>query len=301
MSSNKLVKFNNYFRDFVQTIDPVLGMLGILTFQVFAGLNNSFGAGFFVLLVIVQFAARPTKKIRYSFRSFSIKYHDALEIKKKIDDKSIAQLTLTGIAIWNAGTEKFTDNDINNNPLIIELANREEIIAVDVLDQPKKNNSTINRFNYDDKKEASKVHISFNNLAPNEGASIQIIHTGDTNSTINVVDSNGENNLNGFDIKKVNYSQSRASLSFNQRSKIAKIALGSAFFATLVSFLLVYRLYWDWEQAGNWLYWVRIIGFSLYTFFGNLTFILFSAEWFVYGRRERIPKEFDNFHNQASQ
>jgi len=296
MRSNKLVKFNNDFLYIVQTINPVLAIAGLLSLPL---VNNPLWSLIYVILVVlfvVQFLLRETKKIRYSIRSFSIQYHDALEIKK--DGQLIDKLTITGIAIWNAGTQKFTDNDINNNPLIIELANREEIIAVDVLDQPKKNNPTINRFNYDDKKEASKVHISFNYLAPNEGASIQIIHTGDTNSTINVVDSNGENNLNGFDIKKVNYSQSRASLSFNQTSKIA---LGSAIFATLVSFLLVWRLYLDWEQAGNLSYWLRIIGFSLYTFFGNLAFILFSAEWFVYGRRERIPKEFENFHNQASQ
>lgn len=291
MNSNNLLKYRNLLRNFVDAINPVLALAGLLGLPLFAPLNTWFVYLFFGFLLL-PLLARETKKIRYSIRSFRIQYHDDLEIKKKNNDNHIDKLTLTGIAIWNAGSQRFTGNDIKNNPLIIKLTNGEEIIAVDVLDSPNNNPPKI-----DNTKEPSELLISFDNLAPNQGASIQIIHTGNTNSTIDVVDNNGNKNLKEFDIEKVNYSQSRASLSFNQTFKIA---LGSAIFATLVSFLLVYRLYWDWEQAGNFLYWLRIIGFCSYTFCGNFACILWVAEFLLNTRIARIPEQFHNFHNQAS-
>ncbi|MFK0732935.1 MAG: hypothetical protein ACIWVG_17585 [Gloeotrichia echinulata HAB0833] len=247
MSSKKLVKFNNDFLYIVQTISPVLAIAGVLSLP---PVNNPlvyFVYFILVVLLVVQFLAKETKKIRYSIRSFSIQYHDDLEIKKK-DGQPIDKLTLTGIAIWNAGTKKFTGNDINNNPLIIELVNTEEIIAVDVLDSPRKDQPK-----KDNTKKPSELLISFDYLDPNEGASIQIIHTGNTKSKISLLGDNAGDNLNGFDIKEVDYSQSRASLSFDQTRNIALV---SASVATLISLILVFRLYW--VETPDWRNWLKL-------------------------------------------
>jgi hypothetical protein len=225
---------------------------------------------------------KRTKMLCYSIRSFSIiedNIGKIAPVKILYDTQDVQRLTLTRVAIWNAGIQTIDVKDIpSQNQLRISLRNG-EILQLDVMDKQKLGNN----FKYKLPKYTGNIEaiIKFEYLGKKEGATIQIIHTG-IHKDIQVL---GE--LKDGDLHKVSYTKSR------QNRSIYLTNLASALVAICVNFFLFLFISFKIPNIINNLYTVAFI--ILFTIFFNFIFG-FLAEWIVYAR---IPTQFKKFHEQS--
>lgn len=235
-----------------------------------------------IFLFILPFLGKKAQKLCYSIRSF------------RIPDNSIPgsnqNLTLTGIAIWNAGTRRIekqtSQRDKPEGELIIKIEECEIEGEPVVLDR------IASRELKCEVKDKSQLILDFvDYLDPNEGVSLQIIHTGCVNSKIEFKSLFAKEVV----LKEEPYSKSRTSISNLQR---VRTAFAGAIIATLVSVLLFVSI--NWQVQNQSLPWKRVLGTILYTFFGNFSLGLWLAESLIFGRKEKIPANFEHFHNQSS-
>jgi hypothetical protein len=222
------------------------------------------------------------KRLSYSVRSFRIVNPNEIDLpnlKITYDHQDIKQLTLTGIAIWNSGNETIryqSDVDV----IKICFNDGEKILNIDVLDKPTSELKCL-------KNCETEVLIEFNFLKPNQGATIQIVHTGNLHHSLKF-----DIQLINGEFRKISYSKSR------EDTPIYQTALSSAIIATFVNIALVFSLYY--KIPGLAKVWYSVLAFiALSTMLYNFT-LVWVAELFLYKLIARIPKKFKKFHNQAT-
>ncbi len=268
--------FSGTIKDFVERTDYWWVLVSAILTIVFWDKLDSRVRIILIAFLIISFGlviyAKDPRRLCYTQRNIGIAIKE-LQINGKKYDK----LTLTQIAIWNAGSKKIDGHKIDDNkPLKIKILSPYEIIDLDVLDRTEKT-----KFGYVDQT-PTEAKIKFSCLKPNEGGSIQVIHTGKLNDeSIQLV---GE--IQGFKIEFVPYSQSRSNI------PIYAIAFTSGLLASISSLIVSIRL-----NTGIYLG-LTSFKFMAFSFLANITLMLCLAELIIYGRISRIPQEFKNFHNQ---
>lgn len=247
--------------------------------------NPWFGLiGFIATIVGTYVAIRyiPIKRISYSTRSFRvvnlIDRDDLLEIY--YENEKIEGLTLTGIAIWNCGNQPINHQyDIDIEGLKIELKSQGKILKLNVLDKQANG--------FDCKKNGeSEVTIHFSLLNPNQGGSVQILHTGELDE--NLIELNGT--IGGGSINRVPYSRSRANAPINQT------ALTSSSVAAVANFFLFLVFYSQYIIVPDTSYTFAFM--ILFTVLLNFIF-MWLLDLFLDLRRAKIPKQFKRFHDQS--
>ncbi|MBA3922441.1 MAG: hypothetical protein H0X31_12380 [Nostocaceae cyanobacterium] len=84
---------------------------------------------FLIVLLLSATYAKDPKRLCYTQRSVGITIKDL-----QINGKSYKELTLTQIAIWNAGSKKIDGDKIDaTKPLKIKLTSPDKIIDLDIL------------------------------------------------------------------------------------------------------------------------------------------------------------------------
>lgn len=156
--------------------------------------NTWFQVGAYVLgfagTVIGIYSLRK-KKIKpvYIMRSTgllqeSISNLDGLKIE--FDNHQIGNLTVTNVAIWNAGRKTLHQSDVSSNEQIsIKPKNGIIVYRYSVL----KESNPSNGFHVQTSADNSSVEIDFEYLDNNEGVAIQLIHSGTSSTDIDVLGS----------------------------------------------------------------------------------------------------------------
>jgi hypothetical protein len=138
------------------------------------------------ITVIIYLKSRREKIPCYNINSYNVitdfvNMFDSLEIL--YSGQAVKNLTVSKIVFWNAGRETIDMADIVEADPIMILVNKghkildEKIIAM--------NNET-NNFSLTKSDDYSKVNIKFDYIDKNDGAVIQIIHTGKSNKNIEI-------------------------------------------------------------------------------------------------------------------
>lgn len=149
-------------------------------------------SSFFIAIVGIILAigfylkSRRLKIPCYSIRSINvvqdlISKFESLEIRYAGD--AIENLTVTKLAFWNWGKETINSSDIASaDPLLVRATEGYKILEAKVIYA----NNPANQFSIIDHEDKTAVSLNFDYLDKNEGAVIQIIHTGTTNDHIQV-------------------------------------------------------------------------------------------------------------------
>ncbi|WYL96655.1 MAG: hypothetical protein HEQ35_25160 [Gloeotrichia echinulata IR180] len=222
-----------------------------------------------------------TKKLSYSFRSFSlIDVTDPLPLLKiHYDNEEIKRLTITRLLVWNSGNDtiEFAERDFLK-VLLNDQNPSQNFLRSDVIQQP--NNyeiKTICKF--------SEVEINVKNLYlnSNEGVIIQITHTGELHENIDI-----KCKIKGIKKPdKISYSKSRENTPIEVRGMV------SAIVAMLVNFLIFLAINIKIVKSDD------LIFIMVFTIWSNLTLIVL-VELFVYRLiLPTIPKEFQKFQEQS--
>jgi hypothetical protein len=97
--------------------------------------------------------------------------------------KPIENLTVTKVAFWNAGKETIHSNDIASaDPLVVKIKNDHEMLNAKVT----YSKNPANQFSISDIKNQKQFTLQFDYLDKDEGAIIQILHTGISGEDIDV-------------------------------------------------------------------------------------------------------------------
>lgn len=137
-----------------------------------------------ILAVIFFIKSRRLKQPRFAIRSFNLvrdftSRFEALEMLYA--GQSIQNLTVSKIAFWNNGAETIDGQDIASaDPLVAKLKEGYRILEASVLSV--KNEA--NQFAIAVSDGASRVFLQFDYLDKDEGAVIQILHTGKSSGDI---------------------------------------------------------------------------------------------------------------------
>ena len=125
---------------------------------------------------------RPTYVIR-SNNIFSELEHTIPDVEVKFPGygSPVKALTITKFAFWNAGTETINRQDIvKDNPLSLRAKSGVTILSVTVIDRT----IPFNKLECGLNRERTEATITFDYLDHNEGALIQIFHSGTGNDDI---------------------------------------------------------------------------------------------------------------------
>ena len=151
--------------------------------------GNVLGVIGIVLTVIglyLSFKGWKRKKPTYVIRSnniFSGLEHTIPDVEVKFPGygSPVKALTVTKIAFWNAGTETINRQDVvKYNPLSLRAKSGVVILSVSVIERTISFNKLECGFN----RERTEATITFDYLDHNEGALIQIFHSGTGNHDI---------------------------------------------------------------------------------------------------------------------
>lgn len=137
-----------------------------------------------IFAIIIYFKSKKIKKPCYAITSTNIFKELTSKIKSLsilYSEKKIANLTITKFVFWNAGKDIITSSDIAHlDPLRIYSAEECQILNAIVIYEKNKTND----FKVSLIPDQSIINISFEFLGKDDGAVIQIIHTGITNRDI---------------------------------------------------------------------------------------------------------------------
>ena len=138
------------------------------------------------LAIFFYLKGKKEQKPTFSIRSFNL----VKEFSKKITSiellyfgEKVENLTITKVAFWNDGDKPIRKDDIAAaDPLKIVVDNKYEIFEAEILD------STTNEANQFElvKKDNKSRLITFDFLSHNEGAIMQIAHSGLSSKDVNV-------------------------------------------------------------------------------------------------------------------
>lgn len=139
-----------------------------------------------ILLLIFYFKSKRIRKPKFFVWSFNL-IKDASKKLKKLEviysKKKIENLTVTKIAFWNDGKETIRKDDIPQAaPLKIVINNKYKILEAEVIKRTNEENlvKVI-------KKNNKSIIVTFDYLDKGEGATIQVIHTGQSSEDINFI------------------------------------------------------------------------------------------------------------------
>lgn len=174
-------------------IQAVLGNLStnpLISNQLFNASGVVIGyLGFFVGLlslggmVYLYFKGKKDKEPTYTQRSINIfkglsEKLESLEIS--YEGKKVKNLTITKIAFWNKGKGTIKREDIvPSDPLTFEVADGYQILSIKIFP-----NNKSNKFTYSTSDDLLTAKLDFDYLDENDGAIIQISHTGESGKDI---------------------------------------------------------------------------------------------------------------------
>lgn len=138
-----------------------------------------------LLAIIFYIKGKKVKLLYYAIRSQNI-VRDLISRIDSLDmlyaNERIENLTATKIAFWNAGNDTINSNDIASvRPLTINVKEGYKILDAKTL-----NYNPVNQFSIKLSDDKSQINISFEYLAKNEGAVIQLLHTGKSEQDIEI-------------------------------------------------------------------------------------------------------------------
>ena len=141
---------------------------------------------FLGLLVTIIFYYKTKKKLYYAIRNQNI----ITDLISKIefldmlyDGKRIENLSATKIVFWNGGNETIYRDDIaSKSPLTVKVKTGCKILDAKTLIY-----NPVNQFSIQLSDDKSLINISFEYLAKNEGAVIQLLHTGKSEKDIEIL------------------------------------------------------------------------------------------------------------------
>jgi hypothetical protein len=138
-------------------------------------------AGIFIGVIVSYYFYR--KSLRVKGLCFSIKTENFIEgystrfndLTIRYKDKEIENLSVSKVLFWNNGNETIDRDDILTAfPLHIFAVDDVEILDVKVLDS----NNVASRFTSSLSEDGKSAYLSFDYLDSQQGAVIQVIHTG---------------------------------------------------------------------------------------------------------------------------
>jgi len=154
-------------------LEPI-GWFNILTLS----LTVIFG----ILTIIFFFKSLNVRAPRYAIHSFKVlelRVGD-MPLKMLYADQEIERLTATKIAFWNAGRSTINSQDVPE-PITVQVKDRCKILNARIL-QVK---NPVNNFHIPSYTQTN-VPLFFNYVDKDEGAVIQILHTGESSKDIEI-------------------------------------------------------------------------------------------------------------------
>lgn len=137
-----------------------------------------------VLAIIFYFKSKRLKKPRLESKSINLLRESAEKIdglKITYLSENIPNITITKLAIWNEGNETVNGSDIAQaHPLAIIAENDVKILEAKIIYT--KNES--NEINIQEIESGKKLNVTFDYLDFEDGAVIQILHTGNSSEDI---------------------------------------------------------------------------------------------------------------------
>jgi hypothetical protein len=180
------------------------------------------------------------------------------------DGASIATLTVTKLAFWNAGREAIDRSDISeDDPLFISVVDGVSLLQVDEI----ASNAQANAFEISQGEKPETRRIEFGYLNGGAGGVFQVMHTGADGSVVSLVGSLRDVHR----IRRV-----EASLGYWANEGVATLLVGAAFLGA--AFLAKYL---------PWPGWVRVaVAFILAT-----GVLLLGGRWFMQRVNRRVPAD----------
>ena len=200
-------------------------------------------------------------------RGYSSLFDNKLEIRYAGNE--IENLTISRITLWNSGNETIDKQDVAI-PLFMAPAEDLTVLDVEILKA-----STIgNRFEVKRLTGSDALVVSFDYVDPNQGAVIQIIHTGTTVLPFQVY---GE--VKG--VKEIGFKWKGA-----DRERLMHIVLLIfAIFSSIPAFLDIYQRFF----VGNLSPYAPPIWLSIATSFLVIALVIFEIQ--IFRKTARIPKD----------
>jgi hypothetical protein len=143
-----------------------------------------FSVPFAIVILLVGIAMTKRyglyKKLTYQVRSFGLVFGGVnklpgMELRYHGHGPSVENLTVSRIAIWNAGTGDVKKGDIMGSGILrIDVERKYVILAAEVVQQKNADNN----FEVSTAQDLKAANICFDFVRPGEGVVLQIVHTG---------------------------------------------------------------------------------------------------------------------------
>jgi hypothetical protein len=153
-----------------------------------------------IAAVVFYFKAKREKLPRYSMRSFNFfqgltTHVPFLTIHFQGHGEPIATLTRTKIVLWNAGKETINKSDVVDiDPVRVKAAAGCTLLDAEVAYA----NNPANQFEVNVNREKTQATVTFKYIDKNQGAVLQLFHTGPSHSSLEIAGS-----IKGASLKEV--------------------------------------------------------------------------------------------------
>jgi len=204
-------------------------------FQLFAYLVGFTGT----VLSILSFKKKKIKPVYIKRTTHLVqqKLSDVEGLSLQYDNQDIKNLTITNIAIWNAGKKTLKHSDIStNDKLRIETRKGVTVLRHSILKVSNQANGITTNINDDN----SSINVNFDYLDYNEGIAYQFIHNGESSNDILI-----KGSIIGFGKIKSNDGEFKSKLRIVLEEPLGKVTPGkddkSSMFriVIIVSFILI--------------------------------------------------------------
>ncbi|MBJ8205611.1 hypothetical protein JDS91_30785 [Bacillus cereus] len=134
--------------------------------------------GIVIALITTLIASKAKKRLVYQCKSLKVIGTDSItpnEIEITYKGKKVPRVIMTKITIWNVGKETINGSDIvNDDNLRLEIDKNEEIISLNIINKTR----DVNKFtSFLDAKSNNTAILTFDYLDPNDGVTLEILHT----------------------------------------------------------------------------------------------------------------------------
>lgn len=141
----------------------------------------------YIISYIFFIKSYKDKQPRYSINSNNLITNFERKVDKLqifYDDQEIKNLTISNVLFWNAGRETINRDDIvQSEPIRIHLKDSKEILDKNIAAIT----DSTNQFNVSLSKDRKNLILDFEYLDKNDGAAIQIFHTGNSSDDIEIL------------------------------------------------------------------------------------------------------------------
>lgn len=160
-----------------------------------------------ITAIALFFVNRRTKKPLYAKRSINLVNNLVSKIsglQMQYAGQQIENLTITQVALWNAGRETINSDDIaSSSPLTVRVKNGKSLLDANIIFTK----NPANKFAIVTAQKTSEVTIQFEYFDKDEGIILQLIHKGTSNKDIEI-----SGIIKGFGEIKREYMQDRIEL-----------------------------------------------------------------------------------------